>query len=97
MTKQEFDIQFPRGKVKVKCLSMEEDRILYKYVQWLGVNDSVFDWDFEFPFVGVSTDSQRINRWRECEEDSIIIEFADWYAMIFELQEEEITDVEEIL
>lgn len=97
MTKQEFDIQFPRGKVKVKCLSMEEDRILYKYVQWLGVNDSVFGWEFEFPFVGVSESGKWINRWRSCEKDSIIIEFSDWYNMIFGNQAEDIADLEEIL
>lgn len=97
MTKQEFDNQFPGGKIKVKCHTMEEDRILFHYARWLGVDDSPFGWDFEFPFVGASTNSQRINRWRECAEDSIIIEFSDWYAMIFGNQDEEISDVEEIL
>ena len=97
MTKQEFDNQFPGGQIKVKCHTMEEDRILFNYVRWLGIDDSVFDWEFGFPFVGVSPNGQWINRWSACEEDDIIIEFSDWYIMIFGNQEEEIADVEEIL
>lgn len=97
MTKQEFDAQFPIGKIKVNCRTIEEDRILYNYVQWLGVEDSIFEWYEEFPLVGTSA-SGSINRWREgAAYNTRVIEFSDWYNLIFGNQDEDIADLEEIL